>query len=203
MTKKYAPATARNRQPILNVLQTVIPRDGNILEIASGTGEHAYFFAPHFSEQQWISSDRQKECLESIQAWQQDCPSNNLQPPLSLDVMTSNWYKPLMSQGIKAIICINMIHITPWLAYIGLIQGAKEILPSKGIIYLYGPYKIQNQHTAPSNEQFDHYLKSQNSSWGVRNLEDVVSVAHAHGFVLEKKVAMPANNLSLIFQKSA
>jgi hypothetical protein len=203
MTKKYAAATSRNRQPILEVLQTLIPQDGNILEIASGTGEHAYFFAPHFPTQQWIPSDRQSECLESIKAWQEDCPSDNLQLPLSIDVMKPNWYQPLLNQEIKTIICINMIHISPWLAYLGLIEGAKEILPHQGIIYLYGAYKINNQHTAPSNEEFDRYLQSQNSSWGVRDLTKVVSVANENGFILEKKVTMPANNFSLIFRKSS
>ena len=202
MTKKYAAATARNRQPILEVLQTIIPDHGNILEIASGTGEHAYFFAPNFPQQQWIPSDKQSEYLESIKAWQADCPTDNLQLPLSIDVMTSNWYESLLSQGIKTIICINMIHIAPWLAYLGLMTGAKKILPSNGIIYLYGPYKVNNQHTALSNQEFDRYLKSQNSSWGVRNLEDVVCVANDNGFILENKVSMPANNLSLIFRKS-
>ena len=201
MTKKHAPATNRNRQPILEVLKEIIPQTGNILEIASGTGEHSLFFAPHFPQQEWIPSDKQREYLESIQAWRRDCPTDNLQQPMMIDVMKKGWYETLLSRQIKVVICINMIHIAPWLAYLGLIEGAKEILPVKGIVYLYGPYKVQNQHTAPSNEEFDRSLQIQNSTWGVRNLEDVVSVAKENNFVLEKKVSMPANNLSLVFRK--
>lgn len=201
MTKKYAPATNRNRQPILAVLKEVIPPSGNILEIASGTGEHSLCFAPHFPQQEWIPSDKQRECLESVQEWRKDCPTNNLQPPIMIDVMAKQWYTSLLLRGIKAIVCINMIHIAPWLAYLGLIEGAKEILPVQGVIYLYGPYKIDDRHTAPSNQEFDRYLQMQDSAWGVRNLEDVVAVANNHSFVLEKKIPMPANNFSLVFRK--
>ncbi len=202
MTKKYAPATNRNRQPILEILKQNIPTQGNILEIASGTGEHSLFFAPEFATQQWIPSDRQPECLDSIKAWQKDYAQNNLQPPLLIDVMTKGWYKSLISQQIKTIVCINMIHITPWESYLGLMEGAENILPVDGIVYLYGPYKIDNQHTAPSNEEFDRSLQIRDSSWGVRNLEDVVSVANDRGFILKQKVAMPANNFSLFLQKT-
>lgn len=201
MSKKYAPATNRNRQPILEVLKEIIPSSGNILEIASGTGEHSLFFAPNFPQQEWIPSDKQKDCLDSIKAWKRDCPTDNLQQPITIDVMKPDWWKPLLSKEITVVICINMIHIAPWLACLGLIEGAKKILPVNGIIYLYGPYKVQNQHTAPSNKEFDRYLQIQDSEWGVRNLEDVVSVANDNGFVLEKLVNMPANNLSLVFRK--
>lgn len=201
LAKKYAPATQRNREPILAVLKEILPPQGNILEIASGTGEHALFFAPHFPQSQWIPSDIHPESLLSITAWRKDCLSDNLQPPLTIDVMKTNWYQQLLTSNIRSIVCINMIHIAPWEAYLGLIAGAKQILPKNGILYLYGPYMINNQHTAPSNEQFDQSLQAQNPSWGVRNLDDVVAIADKNGFDLEKTVTMPSNNLSVILRK--
>ena len=199
--KKYAPATQRNREPILQVLKRVLPTQGNILEIASGTGEHAVFFAPHFPQSQWTPSDINPECLQSIIAWRNDCSTENLQVPLKIDVMQADWQKPLLTKNILAIICINMIHIAPWQACLGLIAGTAEILPVDGILYLYGPYKINNQHTTPSNQEFDQYLQMQSPDWGVRNLEEVVEVAQQYDFSLVKTVAMPANNLSVIFRK--
>ncbi len=199
--KKYAPATQRNREPILTVLKEALPSKVNILEIASGTGEHAVFFAPHFPQSRWIPSDINPESLLSIAAWRKDCPTDNLQPPLTLDVAKSNWHKQLIKSKITAIICINMIHISPWQSCLGLMTGAGDLLPQDGILYLYGPYKVNNQHTAPSNQEFDQYLQAQNRAWGVRNLEDVVEIANQFGLKLEKTVAMPANNLSVIFQK--
>ncbi len=203
MTKKYAPATNRNRQPILEILEQIIPDKGNILEIASGTGEHSLFFAPHFPEQKWIPSDKQSECIASINAWKEDCPTENIEVPLCIDVIKKLWHQPLLSRGIKVIICINMIHISPWSAYLGLVKGAKEILPINGLVYLYGPYKINNQHTALSNQEFDRYLQTQDGTWGVRNWEDIESIANDNNFVLENKITMPANNFSLILRKSS
>lgn len=207
--KQYAPATQRNRQPILDVLKKVLPSSGNVLEIASGTGEHAIFLAPHFAPRQWIPSDVNPISLASIKAWQQDCPTDNLQMPLNIDVKKSEWfnmnqYKLQSDQNqnlITAIVNINMIHISPWQACLGLMAGAKEILPLDGILYLYGPFKINGKHTAVSNEQFDQSLKMQNPHWGVRNLEDVTTVAKDYGLILKETVAMPANNLSVIFQR--
>jgi (2Fe-2S) ferredoxin len=201
MTKKYASATEKNRQPILEILKKSIPPTGNILEVASGSGEHSLFFAPHFPQQKWIPSDKEKECLDSIKAWRQDCLTDNLQSPLMIDVVESNWYQGLTNENINAIVCINMIHISPWETCLGLMTGAGKILPPDGILYLYGAYKINNQHTAPSNQEFDWYLRSQNSAWGVRNLDDVVEVAEKKDLIFEKKVSMPSNNFSLIFRK--
>jgi len=201
-SKQYAPATERNRQPILDVLQQVIPAEGNILEIASGTGEHACFFAPYFPNQQWIPSDPDRLLRLSIEAWRQDCKSDNLQIPLDIDVSLPNWETKLNNSAIAtigAIIAINLIHISPWSACQGLIAGAGKILQSGGILYLYGPYKQQGKHTAISNEAFDQSLQFRNPDWGVRNLEDVVKLAEQHQLILQKIVPMPANNLSLIF----
>ena len=165
--KKYAPATQRNREPILTVLKEALPARGNILEIASGTGEHAVFFAPHFPQSKWIPSDINPESLLSIAAWRKDCPTdNNLQPPLTLDVAQPNWEKQLKKSNITAIICINMIHISPWDSCVGLMTGARDLLPQDSILYLYGPYKVNNQHTAHSNQEFDQYLQAQNRDFG-------------------------------------
>jgi hypothetical protein len=197
--KQYAPATERNRQPILEVLQKVIPKEGNILEIASGTGEHACFFAPYFSPRQWIPSDPDPLLRLSIEAWRQDCKSDNLQIPLDINVTLSDWDEKIDDSAIAVIIAINLIHISPWSACQGLMAGAGRLLPSGGILYLYGPYKQQGQHTAISNEAFDQSLRSRNSEWGVRNLEEVVQLAETHQLILQQIIPMPANNLSLIF----
>jgi hypothetical protein len=201
-SKQYAPATERNRQPILEVLQQVIPQKGNILEIASGTGEHACFFAPYFPNQQWIPSDPDRLLRLSIEAWRQDSTSNNLQIPLDIDVTLPNWETKLDNSAIAeigTIIAINLIHISPWSACQGLMKGVGKILQSGGILYLYGPYKQEGKHTAPSNEAFDQSLQFRNSDWGVRNLEDVVELAEKYQLILHKIIPMPANNLSLIF----
>jgi hypothetical protein len=197
--KQYAPATERNRQPILEVLQKVIPKEGNILEIASGTGEHACFFSPYFSPRQWIPSDPDPLLRLSIEAWRQDCKSDNLQIPLDINVTLFDWDEKITHTAIAVIIAINLIHISPWSACQGLMAGAGRLLPSGGILYLYGPYKQQGQHTAISNEAFDQSLRSRNSEWGVRNLEEVVQLAETHQLILQQIIPMPANNLSLIF----
>ena len=197
--KQYAPATERNRQPILEVLQKFIPKKGNILEIASGTGEHACFFAPYFPNQQWIPSDPDRLLRLSIEAWRQDCTSNNLQMPLEINVSLPNLEEKIDPSAIAVIIAINLIHISPWSACQGLMKGAGKILPSGGILYLYGPYKQNGKHTAPSNEAFDQSLQFRNPDWGVRNLEDVVELAEKYQLILHKIIPMPANNLSLIF----
>jgi hypothetical protein len=208
--RQYAPATERNRRPILEVLQQVIPKEGDILEIASGTGEHACFFAPYFPNQQWIPSDPDRLLRLSIEAWRQDCTSNNLQIPWDIDVTLPNWETKLDNSAIAkrhcviaeigTIIAINLIHISPWSACQGLMKGAGKILHSGGILYLYGPYKQEGKHTAPSNEAFDQSLQFRNPDWGVRNLEDVVELAEKNQLNLHKIIPMPANNLSLIFQ---
>ncbi|MDJ0660610.1 MAG: DUF938 domain-containing protein [Crocosphaera sp.] len=200
-SKQYAPATQRNREPILEVLLRVLPPSGNILELASGTGEHCLFFAPAFSPRKWIPSDPNPLARNSIEAWRQDSLIDNLQSPLNINAATSNWEIEEQQLNITTIVNINMIHISPWKACLGLMEGAKRILPSGGILYLYGPYKQGGKHTAPSNESFDQSLRSQNPEWGVRNLEDVVKVAEEKGLSFKEKVEMPANNLSVIFEK--
>ncbi len=198
--RQYAPATERNREPILEVLCEVLPPIGTVLEVSSGTGEHAIFFAPRLAPRKWLPSDPNPIARASIAAWRQYCPAENLYPPIALDVCDSSW---AIQQEISAIANINMIHIAPWAACLGLMAGARRHLLPGGILYLYGPFKQAGKHTAPSNAAFDESLRVQNPQWGIRDLEEVVAVAQSEGFLLVKTVAMPANNLSVIFQKNA
>lgn len=199
--KQYAPATQRNREPILQVLQKILPPTGNILEISSGTGEHAIFFAPRLKPRIWIPSEPQLYLRESIAAWREEFPSNYLAPPIEIDAMDDSWVVETQKIEIAAIVNINMIHIAPWSACLGLMAGAGRILPNGGILYLYGPYKQSGKHTASSNEAFDESLQSHHPAWGVRNLEDVINVALENGLELVEVSQMPANNLSVVFQK--
>lgn len=215
--RQFAPATLRNREPILEVLLEVLPPSGTILEIASGTGEHAVFFAPRLQPRQWLPSDPNPLALDSITAWQQHDPAPNLATPITIDVMKPDWSSdPNLSKALQnhpqnqemsensvitSIVNINMIHISPWEACLGLMVGAKNLLPLGGILYLYGPFQQNGQHTSPSNIEFDASLRSQNPAWGVRNLEEVVTVAKAQNLQLQQIFPMPANNLSVIFQK--
>jgi len=209
--RQYAPATQRNRESILEVLLQVLPSTGTVLEVSSGTGEHAVFFAPRLHPRNWIPSDPNPLARDSIAAWREFCPTDNLYPPLALDASTPVWAVegelPESLQGIDfqrdpivAIANINMIHIAPWSACLGLMAGARRILPLGGILYLYGPFKQAGKHTAPSNAAFDESLQMQNPEWGVRDLDDVLEVARAENLTLVKTYAMPANNLSVIFQ---
>ncbi|AFY52659.1 Protein of unknown function (DUF938) [Rivularia sp. PCC 7116] len=204
--RKRALATERNREPILQVLLEVLPPTGTVLEIASGTGEHAAYFAPQLKPRKWIPSDPDASLRESISAWAQYCPSENLSQPLDIDASQPVWKaeKEILSEisDICAIVNINMIHISKWPACLGLIAAAGRILPSGGILYLYGPYKQGGEHTAPSNAAFSEYLQEQNPEWGVRNLEDVVEVAKTNHLILQKTYPMPANNLSVVFKHS-
>lgn len=211
-TRQYAPATQRNREPILEVLLQVLPSKGTVLEVSSGTGEHAVFFAPRLHPRKWIPSDPNPLALLSIAAWRSNFPADNLYPPIALDVCDRVWAverhelpKPLSNLDFKrdrivAIVNINMIHIAPWSACLGLMAGAGRILPPGGILYLYGPFKQSGVHTAASNAAFDESLRMQNPEWGVRDLDEVVAVAQSQNLSLLKTYTMPANNLSIVFQ---
>ena len=199
--RNYAPATQRNRQPILEVLQSTLPSTGNVLEIASGTGEHAVFFAPFFSPRQWFPSDLEAASCQSIDAWQQHCAIEDVQPSRIVNVLQSQWWQEIDIANLTTIININMIHISPWQATLGLMEGASHLLPPEGILYLYGPYQKDGKHTAFSNESFDEFLKAQNPEWGVRHLEEVIKIAENNQLIWQKTVPMPANNFSVIFQK--
>lgn len=211
--RQYAPATQRNREPILEVLLQVLPSAGTVLEVSSGTGEHAVFFAPRLAPRLWVPSDPNPQARASIAAWRRAVPAENLYPPIALDVRDPVWaieQKPLPEelQGldleqnpVRAIVNINMIHISPWSATLGLMAGAARLLPSGGVLYLYGPYRQNGRHTAPSNAAFDQSLKLQNPEWGVRDLEAVIAAAAAAGLAFVRIWEMPANNLSVVFQK--
>jgi SAM-dependent methyltransferase len=195
--RAYAPATARNREPILAVLSRVLPPSGLVLEVSSGTGEHAAFFAAALPHLIWQPTDRDERSLLSIGAHRAAAGLRNLLPPLLLDALSPDW--PVGPAD--AIVCINMIHIAPWAACEGLICGAARILSPGGALYLYGPYKEGGVHTAESNHRFDLDLQLRDSAWGVRNLEDVVALADGYGLRHTETVTMPANNRSVVFVK--
>jgi SAM-dependent methyltransferase len=194
----YFPHVARNREPILEVLRRVLPRQGLVLEIASGGGEHAAYFAENLPGLFWQPTDANSEMFESIAAHRAVSGVANLLAPLHLDVTSDQW--PL--ERADAMVCCNMIHIAPWAATEGLMAGAERTLTRGGLLYLYGPYQIDGRHTAPSNQDFDTRLRAQNPLWGVRDLTDVSRLAKRHGFALAETLAMPANNLSVIFRRA-
>ena len=194
--KQHAPATARNREPIRDVLARVLPAHGDVVEIASGTGEHAAFLATAFPGVTWQPTDVNDGARASIAAWCEGLA--NVRAPLALDASAPVAAWPVTRAD--AIACINMIHISPWEATLGLFAGAAAILAAGGIVYLYGPYVVDGE-TAPSNRAFDASLRARDPRWGVRELREVERVAAAHGFALRETVAMPANNLSVVFAR--
>ena len=191
--KQRAPATARNREPIHGVLSRVLPATGDVLEIASGTGEHAVYLAAAFPHLGWQPTDADATARASIAAWRAEAALANLRAPLALDAASATW--PLARAD--AIVCINMIHISPWEATLGLLAGAARL--AVPLLYLYGPYVVDGE-TAPSNREFDRALRGRDPRWGVRELRDVEAEAAACGFALAETVAMPANNLSVVLR---
>ncbi|MCG9891775.1 MAG: class I SAM-dependent methyltransferase [Thermosynechococcaceae cyanobacterium MS004] len=208
--RQFAPATQRNRDPILAVLQQVLPPKGLVLEIAGGTGEHAVYFTPRLAPRYWLPTDVSTEALDSIRSWIHHSPTETLLSPILLDVNQPEWHQllqaplsklPSTDLSLTAIVNINMIHISPWSTTLGLMAGAEALLPVGGVLYLYGPYKQNGCHTAHSNELFDQSLRSRNPEWGVRDLESVVRVAAEHRLLWKKTIEMPANNLSVVFER--
>ncbi|QRN97404.1 DUF938 domain-containing protein [Archangium violaceum] len=197
--KRHAPSAERNREPILSVLREVLPPRGTVLEVASGTGQHAVFFARAFPERVWQPTDADPSARESIEAWRQEEGLPNLRPPLALDASASTW--PVESAD--AIVCINMIHISPWEACQGLMRGAGRVLPPGGPLVLYGAYFIEGRPTAPSNLAFDASLRERDPTWGVRELGAVTEEARAHGLERDRVVDMPNNNFTVVFRKRA
>ena len=195
----HFPATSRNRDAITMVLKTFMPKSGLILEIGSGSGEHIVHFAKQFPNLTWQPSDLNPRNIESINAWIKTVKNScqNIREPLLIDAAELT---PAI-QFADAIICINVIHISPWNTTIGLMRNANQLLPSGGLLYLYGPYKLRNNHTAETNESFDHHLRSQNADWGIRNFEHVVSEAEKVDLKFVDNINMPANNLTIIFRK--
>lgn len=195
--KLSSPATARNREPIAAVLSEELPSRGLVLEVASGAGEHAAFLAERFPHLNWQPSDPDPAALGSIEAHAADAGLPNLRQPVVLDAAGDTW--PV--DGADAVLCINMVHISPWAATVGLMRGAVTRLERGSPLILYGPYRRQGVSTAPSNATFDRSLKQRNPEWGLRFVEDVADEAARNGFGLERLVEMPANNLILVFRK--
>jgi cyclopropane fatty-acyl-phospholipid synthase-like methyltransferase len=197
--RQQAPSTARNRVPILDVLRHVLAPDARVLEIASGSGEHAVFFAREMPGLVWRPSDPDPDARASVEAWIVAEGATNVLAPLAIDVCEPVWSEADASYD--AIVAINMIHISTWEATLGLMAGAGRLLRAGGVLYTYGPYKRDGRHTAPSNEVFDGWLKERDPRYGVRDVADVERAANAHGLALKEIVEMPANNLSLVFDK--
>jgi len=191
------PHVARNREPILAILRRVLPPHGLVLEIASGSGEHAAYFAKSLPALTWQPTDPDPRALASIAAYRADAGAANLLAPLRLDVTAEPW--PVARAD--ALVCINMIHITPWAATEALMAGAARTLAAGAPLYLYGPYRIDGRHTAASNQEFDAWLQAQDLEWGVRDLGAVTDLAARHGLTLAETAPMPANNLSVIFRR--
>jgi SAM-dependent methyltransferase len=196
-TARSAPAAARNREPILRVLRDCLPRPALVLEIASGTGEHAVWFSGALPELTWQPTDLDPEALRSIAAWRDLSGPPNLLPPLRLDAAADTW--PVARSD--AVVAINMAHIAPWTATQGLIAGAARVLTQDGLFYLYGPFREAGVHTSAGNAAFDADLRARDPSWGIRDLDAIAALAGRHGFVGPERIAMPANNLSVVFRR--
>ena len=196
--RKYAPAAARNRGAIYKVLRAHLPQQGLVLEVASGTGEHITHFA-QASDPRLVfqPSDPDPSARDSIDAWSSAPALTNVLPAIDLDATSAEW--PIASADV--VLCINMIHIAPWAAAVGLLHGASRILPEGGVLFLYGPFRRGGQHTAPSNETFDLELRRKNPAWGVRDIDEVTSLATTNGFGSPIIEEMPANNLSVIMRR--
>ena len=195
--RQTAPATLRNREPILGILREELPESGLVLEVASGTGEHAVHFAKALPSLTWQPTDPSPEAIASIAAWRDGEGPENLLAPLELDAAGEDW--PVTRAD--AIVCINMVHISPWEATEGLMRGAGRFLASRAPLVLYGPYRRAGHPLEPSNAAFDESLKARDPRWGLRELETVGECAEANGLVLSRVVEMPANNQTVIFRK--
>lgn len=195
--KRHAPATLRNRDAIADVLAEVLPDAGTVLEVASGSGEHVVHFAARFPALQWQPSDPDPAALASITAWSVEAARTNIAAPCQLDAAAPDW--PIARAD--ALLCINMVHISPWAATLGLMAGAARILPPGAPLILYGPFVEPDVPTAPSNVDFDASLRARDPAWGLRDVAAVAAAAGAAGFTLARRIAMPANNLTLIFRR--
>jgi cyclopropane fatty-acyl-phospholipid synthase-like methyltransferase len=196
--RRSAPAALRNREPIAEVLSEWLPRRGLVLEIASGTGEHAIYFAERFPGLEWQPSDIHPDALGSIEAWRDAAGVPNVRPPVALDASAPDW--PVAAAD--AVLSINMVHISPWKSALGLIDGAKRLLPVGGPLILYGPWLKGDVETAPSNLAFDADLRSRDAAWGLRSVAEFAEAAGEKGLVLEQTRTMPAHNLMLLLRRT-
>jgi SAM-dependent methyltransferase len=195
--KRHAPAAARNRDPILAVLRGLLPEGARVLEIASGTGEHAAAFARELPGVTWQPSDADPAALASIEAWRREEGRANLLPALEIDAAAPPWEVG----EVDAVVAVNLVHIAPWPVAEGLFAGASRVLAARGVLFLYGPYRFDGAFTAPSNAAFDASLRAQDPAWGVRDVRDLTRLAEAGGLVHEAVVAMPANNHCLVYRR--
>ncbi|HST92960.1 MAG TPA: DUF938 domain-containing protein [Brevundimonas sp.] len=196
---RCSPAAARNTGPILAVLKTHLPGRGRVLEVASGTGQHAAAFSAAFPGLEWTPSDPAEDSRASIDAWGADASLPNLTPALALDVLDPDQWP---EGPFQALVCINMIHISPWPATDALMGLAQRALATGGLLVLYGPFREADAPLAPSNAAFDDSLKSRDPDWGLRDRDAVVAAAKAHGLALTRRVEMPANNIMLLFRRT-
>jgi len=196
--RRSAPAALRNREPIADVLAEWLPENGLVLEIASGTGEHATFFAERFPVLAWQPSDIHPDALSSIAAWREASGLPNFRPPLTVDAASTEW--PI--DRADAVLSINMVHISPWASALGLLDGAARLLPAGGPLILYGPWLKDDIATVPSNLDFDADLKRRDPAWGLRRVEDFAAAAEPRGFSLQDHRPMPANNLMMLWRKA-
>jgi cyclopropane fatty-acyl-phospholipid synthase-like methyltransferase len=198
--RQHSPSTARNREPILAELRRLLPSNAKVLELASGTGEHAVFFARALPGVRWMPSDPDAAARASIAAWIDAEGLANVAAPAEIDVAEQSW--GVEAQGpFDALVAINMIHISPWEATLGLMAGAGRLLRTGGVLATYGAYKRDGRHTAPSNEAFEQWLKARDARFGVRDLADVEAAAHVRGLSMREVVEMPANNFLLVFER--
>ena len=195
--RRSAPAALRNREPIAEVLAEWLPDSGTVLEIASGTGEHAVHFARAFPYLDWQPSDLYPAALDSIAAWRESTGMANVRAPIALDAASADW--PI--DRADAVLSINMVHISPWASALGLLDGAARLLPAGGPLILYGPWLAGDIETAAGNLAFDADLKRRDPQWGLRQVEDFVGEALGRGFAYRERRAMPANNLMLLFRR--
>jgi hypothetical protein len=203
-SRRFFPATLRNQKPILDVLQRVLPAEGSILETSSGTGEHAIHFAPALAPRVFLTSEPDPDLRASVAAWCRHSMAANLRMPIDLDVTEDTWpveIDPRVQPPISVILNINMIHIAPWSACLGLLAGAGRILQTGGMLYLYGPFKQMGVEFGSGNDDFDQSLRAKNPEWGVRSLESVAEIAAEEGLILRKTIPMPSDNLSVIFER--
>lgn len=195
-----SPASLRNAEPILRLLRAHLPKSGRVLEIASGSGQHAVFFSGALPGLDWTPSDPSADARASIAAWAAEAGTGRLQAPLALDCLDeATWPEAQFD----AVVCINMVHISPWAATEGLMKLAERALPRPGgLLYLYGPYRETEVPLAPSNAAFDASLQARDPAWGLRDRDAVTALAKAHGLTLTLRADMPANNISLLFRRT-
>ena len=193
------PATRRNREPIAEAMADHLPPTGTVLEIASGSGQHAVHFAAKFPGLTFQPSDCDERNLVSIRAWIADSGLSNLQQPLLIDATEGQF--PVPDSSVDVVFNANMVHISPWEACLGLLKGSAQCLRQGGMLIMYGPYQLGGTHTAPSNAAFDQDLRSRDPRWGVRHLEEVQQIAESHRLTLQKRIPMPANNQLVCYRR--